>query len=262
MRRASSSVFAVPNTSCPKIRVIPPEATTLWLGRGFADFIAHPGIGLTYGAAFAAFGWLLTIGLERVGMGSLILPLAAGFMLVAPLAAVGLYEVSRCREQGLPVSLASSVAAIGRNSNVADMGLVLLLLFFTWFQVAIALFALFYGTHPPSLADFLPQVLLAPQGVTFLVAGTAVGAGLAAVTFGVSVVSLPLLMDRDVSAVTAMVASWSAVRANWLAMIGWAATLAVLGFAGLSLLFVGLALTLPIAAHASWHAYRDLIIKD
>ncbi|MDA8230724.1 MAG: DUF2189 domain-containing protein [Magnetospirillum sp.] len=241
------------------VRVVSLERSAQWLDRGFRDFAAHPGIGLFFGSVFAAFGWLLTIGLGSIGMGSLILPLAGGFMLIAPLAAVGLYEVSRRRERGLEVTLRSSLGALRGNSQMADMGLVLLLIFFVWIELAMVLFALFYGMRPPALGEFFQQVVLAPAGVPFLTLGTAVGGVLAALAFAVSVVSMPMLMDRDVSALTAVRTS---LRATWLnrwGMVGWAATLAVLGILGVVFFFAGLAVTLPIAAHASWHAYRDLV---
>jgi uncharacterized membrane protein len=243
----------------PAVKRVSVDRSTTWLDRGFRDFAAHPVIGLSYGSLFAALGWLFTFGLAELGMGSLILPMAAGFMLVAPFLAVGLYEVSRRRERGQPVTLRHAVGALGRNSQMADMGLVLLLAFFVWFQLAMIIFALFFGTHPPALDAFFSQVVMAPQGPAFLISGTVVGGGVAALVFAVSVVSMPMLLERDVSALTAMRTSLRAVWLNRMNMIGWAATLAVLGAFGVAFAFVGLAVTLPVAAHASWHAYRDLV---
>lgn len=246
----------------PTLRIVSVERSTTWLERGFGDFAAHPAIGMAYGSVFALLGWLLTFGLAHVGMGSLILPLAAGFMLVAPFLAVGLYEVSRRREAGQPVTVWQALGAVGRNGQMADMGLVLLLAFFVWFQLAMILFALFFGGRPPALDEFFSQVVLAPQGPAFLIAGTVVGGVVAALVFTVSVVSMPMLLDREVSALTAMRTSVRAVWLNRMNMIGWAATLATLGMLGVSALFAGLALTLPIAAHASWHVYRDLVERQ
>lgn len=246
----------------PIVHTITVDRSTTWLERGFRDFAAHPGIGLAYGAVFAGLGWLLTFGLAELGMGSLILPLASGFMLVAPFLAVGLYEVSRCRETGEGVTLAQALGAVRRNGQMADMGLVLLLFFFAWFQLAMIIFALFFGGRPPALDAFFSQIVMAPQGPAFLLTGTLVGGAVAAIAFALSVVSMPMLLDRDVSALTAMRTSLKAVGLNWKNMIGWAATLATLGFMGVAFFFVGLAVTLPIAAHASWHAYRDLVGKD
>lgn len=243
----------------PAIRAVSVDRSSTWLGRGFEDFRRHPGIGLAYGALFAFFGWFLTFGLAGLGMGSLILPLAAGFMLVAPFLAVGLYEVSRRTERGEAVSLSQAIRAVGRNRQMADMGFVLLILFFVWFQMSMIIFALFFGGAPPALTEFVRQVALAPQGVPFLATGIIVGGIIATIAFTISVVSMPMLLDRDVAVLTAMRTSFAAVAANWKNMIGWAATLAVLGFLGMAFFFVGLAVTLPIAAHASWHAYRDLV---
>lgn len=248
-----------PTPACKRVTL---DRSSTWLGRGFADFAAHPGIGLTYGAVFAGLGWLLTFGLAQAGLGSLILPLAAGFMLVAPFLAVGLYEVSRRRERGQDVTLLQAIRAIGRNRQMADMGLVLLLAFFAWFQLAMVIFALYFGTRPPALDAFYGQVVLAPQGPAFLITGTLVGGAVAALVFAISVVSMPMLLDRDVSALTAMRTSVKAAWLNRKNMIGWAATLATLGVLGLSFFFIGLAFTLPVAAHASWHAYRDLVERD
>lgn len=245
----------------PALRPVSLDRSTTWLERGWRDFAAHPFIGLAYGSVFALLGWLLTFGLAEFGMGSLVLPLAAGFMLVAPFLAVGLYEVSRRREAGEPVSLGAALRALGRNGQMADMGLVLLLAFFVWFQLAMIIFALFFGGRPPALDQFVSQIVLAPQGPAFLITGTLVGGGVAAAVFAVSVVSMPMLLDRDVSALTAMRTSLRAAWLNRKTMIGWAATLATLGVLGVAALFVGLAVTLPVAAHASWHAYRDLVGK-
>lgn len=263
MRRFAHHYFSGPAPAdVPTLRPVSLERSTTWLERGWRDFAAHPGIGLAYGSVFAFLGWLLTFGLAEFGMGSLILPLAAGFMLVAPFLAVGLYEVSRRREAGEDVTLWQAVAALRRNRQMADMGLVLLLAFFAWFQLAMIIFALFFGGHPPALDAFFTQIVMAPQGPAFLLTGTLVGGAVATVVFAISVVSMPMLLDRDVSALTAMRTSLRAVWLNRMNMIGWAATLAVLGIMGVAALFVGLAVTLPVAAHASWHAYRDLVGEE
>ena len=267
MRRSVRSVadshhFFAMAEPLPVIRRVSPELGATWLERGFNDFIAHPGIGLGYGATFAAMGWLLTFGLEAIGMGSLILPLAGGFLMVAPIAAAGLYEVSRRHERGETVTLADSLRAVRSNAQIADMGLALMLVFLVWVQVALIVFALFFGSRPPALGEFTSQILAAPQGLPFLLTGSLAGLALAVLAFSLSVVAMPMVLDRDVSAMTAMRASLRAVWVNRLEMIGWAATLALLSLAGMALAFIGLAVTLPIAAHASWHAYRDMVARE
>jgi|AGTN01.3.fsa_nt_gi Predicted integral membrane protein len=263
MRRSHRPLFInaamLGEPSLPPLRQVTAEGSATWLERGFRDFIAHPGIGLAYGAVFALIGWLVTFGLSQMGMGSMVLPLAGGFMLVAPFLAVGLYEVSRRRENGEGVTLGQALGAFRRNPHMVDMGLVLLLIFFAWFQIAMILFALFFGGQPPALESFFSRIVMAPQGAAFLLTGTAVGGVLAAVAFSLSVVAIPMLLDHQVSALTAMRTSLRAVWLNRYSMVGWAAALVTLVVLGIAFLFVGLAVTLPIAAHASWHAYRDLV---
>ena len=246
----------------PIVRRVSPEQGANWLRLGLEDFLAHPGIGLAYGAAFAAIGWALTFGLEAIGMGSLILPMAGGFMMVAPVAAIGLYEVSRRREHGESVTFADSLRALRRNPQFGDMALALMLVFLVWLQLALLIFALFFGSRPPALGEFSDQILAAPQAFPFLAIGGSVGLAMAALAFSLSVVALPMALDRDVSAMTAMRTSLRAVSVNRLGMVGWAATLGLLNLAGMSFLFVGLVVSLPIAAHASWHAYRDLVERE
>jgi uncharacterized membrane protein len=266
MRRSQSLAaarrgpFPIASQPVPQPRFVTAERTTSWLGRGWQDFVAHPRVGLAYGVFFAFVGWLLSYGLVQMDMGSLILPLASGFLLVGPLAAIGLYEVSRRHERGLDTTLMDALLAVRRNgAQIADMGLVLLLFFFAWVQLSMILFALFYGGKPPGLETFTHDVILSGTGFPFLATGTLVGGSLAVLAFALSVVSMPMLLDRDVTTLTAMRASLMAVALNWKNMIGWAATLASLTFLGLGFFFVGLAITLPVAAHASWHAYRDLV---
>jgi uncharacterized membrane protein len=139
------------------------------------------------------------------------------------------------------------------------MGLVLLLIMFVWVESAILLFALFFNAAPPPLEGFVGSVLLSLDNAPFLVLGSAIGGVLAAVAFTVSVVSLPMLMDRNVSTATAIATSVAAVKANWQVMIGWAAMIALITGVGIATFFVGLAVALPLIGHASWHAYRGLV---
>jgi uncharacterized membrane protein len=256
----SSAAFHLAAEVMPRVRRVGVEQSAEWLRQGWQDLMAHPGIGFSYGAAFAFIGWLLTFGLMGMDMGSLVLPLASGFMLVGPLTAVGLYEVSRRRERGQSVTLAQALMAVRRNGEqIADFGLVMMLLFCAWAELAMIVFALFYGGNPPGLDRFMATVVLSGDGLPFLAAGTLIGGVLAVLAFALSVVSVPLLLDRQVTALTAMRTSLAAVWLNRLNMVGWAASLAVLTFFGMAVFFIGLAVTLPVAAHASWHAYRDLV---
>jgi uncharacterized membrane protein len=244
----------------PQARRVSPDQAAQWLTAGWHDVWRSPGLSLGFGAAYAAVGLVLLVVLESLEMGSLLFPLASGFMLVGPLAAVFLYEISRRHEAGEPVGLGPVVGSVrSRLDQVGNMGLVLTILMMCWLLAGLVVFALFYPAgRPLPLGNFIEDVVLRADSFRFLAAGTLVGGVLAAVAFSISVFAMPMLLDRDVGAIEAMEFSVHAVRLNWRTMIGWAATIAVLTFFGMALAFVGLAVTLPVIAHASWHAYRDV----
>ncbi|EKV28423.1 hypothetical protein C882_0997 [Caenispirillum salinarum AK4] len=244
----------------PDIRRVTVDQSTLWLAAGWRDFKANPVVSLVYGLLFTIGGYALVLGLGQMGMQSLILPLVGGFMLVAPILAVGLYEASRRREANETVRVGICISAFRRNPiQLASYGLTLLILYLTWLMLALLIFAVFYNERPPALDSFLIEVLVAPQAPLFLIVGTAVGGVLAWVAFSISVVALPMMLDRDVSAIYAMAASVEATRKNTKVMIGWAAMIALITLVGMATFFVGLAIALPLVGHASWHAYRAMI---
>lgn len=257
---ASDTVSPSASPALP-VRRVDVERPWRWLAAGWRDFMAAPAVSLAYGALFVGGGLILTLTLWSLDWLYLALPLAAGFLLVAPVLATGLYEVSRQIEAGRRPSLADAFGAWRvRPGSLAVMGLVLMLFFLAWIRIAFLIFALFFGTEPPSWAMLVDTVFFSAKGVPFLLVGTAVGAVLAAFAFAISAVSIPLILDRDVGAFTAMATSVSAVLANWRVMIGWAALIALFGAAGLASFYLGLALTLPLIGHATWHAYRDLVL--
>lgn len=242
------------------VRAVSIEQSARWLALGWHDIRRSPTVSLSYGGLFVAISLLLTFGMVQAGLGSLILPLAAGFLLVGPLAATGLYEISRRHATGEPVDLSIALTAGHRNLNqIAYMGLVLLVAMFAWIQVALIIFALFFQGSPASLGAFAGDLLQSADNIPFLLVGTAAGGILAAAVFAVSVVSLPMLLDREVGVATAIATSLAATRRNWRMMIGWAATIVVIIGAGILPLFLGLIIALPLIGHASWHAYRDLV---
>ncbi|WP_404385765.1 DUF2189 domain-containing protein [Caenispirillum salinarum] len=244
----------------PDIRRVTVDQSTLWLAAGWRDFRANPLVSLFYGLLFTVGGYALVLGLEQMGMQSLILPLVGGFMLIAPVLAVGIYEASRRREANETVRAGVCISAFRRNPiQLASYGLVLLILYLTWLMLALLIFAVFYNERPPALDSFLIEVLLAPQAPLFLIVGTAVGGALAWLAFSISVVALPMMLDRDVSAIYAMAASVEATRKNTKVMIGWAAMIALITIVGMATFFIGLAIAVPLVGHASWHAYRAMI---
>ena len=249
-------VFTTPG---PRIREVPVDRAWTWLAAGWNDLIRAPVVSLSYGAILVGVSFALSLGLWLVNLFYLVLPLAAGFMFVAPLLAIGLYETSRRLGLGLPVTLADVLAA-GRSNRgqIATMGLVLMLFNLAWVRLATLLFALFFPGANPSL-EGLPDLIISTKGMPFLIVGTAIGAALAALVFSISVVALPLLMDRDVNVFTAIATSLTAVQINYKAMALWAVLIVVFTGFGLAAFYIGLAVTLPLVGHASWHAYKDIV---
>lgn len=250
------------NTRQPaRIRTITLDHPWRWLSAGWLDMCTLPGVSYFYGIIFATIGFALLFGLEHVEAGYLILPLAFGFALVGPAVAVGLYETSRRLETAQPVDLVDSLSAFRRNpGQIGLVGIFLIIAFFAWMRLTMLEFMLFFGDAPPPLDGLIDALLLSSQSGSFLLTGFATGGVLAAGVFAMTVVAVPMLIDRqDCDAMTAMLTSLEAVRRNWLPMMLWAGLIAFFTLFGLALFFVGLVITLPLIGHASWHAYRDLV---
>jgi uncharacterized membrane protein len=246
------------------IRQVPFDAPYSWLGASWHDMWRVPRVSLAYGAIFAVVGLLLTLGLTQVGLLSLILVFAAGFVLIGPMLAAGLYETSRRLEKGEPASLASTLrAGFFGGRQLAHMGLLLMLIYLAWVEIALLLFMLFLGPQPmPPLDVFVSNLLLTPRGLGLLIVGTAVGMMLAATVFAISAVAVPLLMVEPVDVVTAATMSVGACRKNPKAMALWAALIAGAMLLGFVTLFFGLVITFPLIGHATWHAFRNLVERD
>jgi uncharacterized membrane protein len=244
-----------------RISEVPFDAPWKWLDLGWRDLWASPSVSLTFGAVAAAGAFLIAAALVKFEALPLFLPIAGGFLLIGPLLAVGLYEVSRRRELGQAPGLRGSLrAAYKATGRLALFSLLLLILYLAWVRIAFLLFMLFFGTSAlPPLAEFVPALLFTPHGLGLLVTGTAVGAALAALTFAISAVSVPLLFDRSADPITASAISVRAVYLNPKAMGLWAALIAAAAVLGFVTLFLGLAVTFPLIGHATWHAYRDML---
>ena len=247
-----------------ELRRVPFDAPWNWLAAGWRDLWSAPHVGLTYGSAFAILAFVLTAGLLQFGMQSLILALAGGFLLIGPLVAVGLYEASRRLETGKPVVLEEVMfAGLRAPGQLGFFGVVLAFAYGVWLQRAFLMFMLFMGSRGlPPASEFVPTLLFTPHGLGLLVAGTAVGGVLATIIFSVSVISVPLLLTRPIDAVTAMAASIEAVVKNPKPMALWAALIAGFMILGTLTLFVGLAVAFPLIGHATWHAFRSLVVQN
>lgn len=248
----------------PRIRKIDGDYPWRWLNAGWRDVRRAPRASLVYGLLFAIAGYVLTALIWYFEIFSLVLPLAAGFVLVGPLLCVGLYDISRRLEKGQAVSFALSLGAWRPNlSQIALMGLALTLFLLAWLRFATLLFALFFSDSPPRPEPFfLLDVFFSARSLPFLIVGTAIGGVLAALAFTISVVSIPLLLDRDANVISAIASSVESVRQNFWPMMLWAWLIVLFVGAGIATAYVGLIITLPLIGHASWHAYRDLVVWD
>ena len=243
------------------VEQVPFDAPWNWLAAGWRDVWAAPRISLAYGVLFALLSVGLMLGLLVTGLPALMLVLAGGFLLVGPVAAVGLYEASRRLEAGRSVDFGEVIrAGLNAPGQLGFFGAILAFLYFVWLQLAFLLFMLFLGSRglpPPS--EFLPTLLFTLNGLGLLVVGAVVGAVVATVAFAISVISVPLLLTRRADAVTAIAASLAAVVLNPKPMALWAALIAGFMVLGIATLSVGLIFAFPLIGHATWHAYRELV---
>lgn len=232
------------------------------LRAGFSDFLARPVMSGCFGLFYAAFGILFVWSLASLGMIWMVIPAALGFPLVAPFAAAGLYEMSRRLQAGQPFGWSEilTVMANQRKRELGWMAFVTLFIFWVWmYQVRLWLAIILQDASFSGFDGFLNTVFFTPAGWTFLAVGTGAGAFLSAVLFSVTVVAMPMLLDRDTDFVTAMLTSIRVVTENPVVMLTWAAIIAVTMLASLVPAFLGLIFTLPILGHTTWHLYRRAV---
>ena len=235
------------------------------LKRGIADFLAMP----THAVFLCLIYPIVGVILARLTLGydllPLLFPLAAGFALVGPFAALGFYELSRRREQGLPVSWQDAFDVLHSPSRdaIAALALLLLVIFAIWIGVAQAIYIAYFGYAPAaSIPHFARQVFTTPAGWMLIIVGNLVGFLFAALVLTISVVSFPLLLDRDVGAVEAVLTSVRVVAANPVIMAVWGLIVAALLVVGALPLFFGLAVVVPVLGHSTWHLYRKAVEPD
>ena len=248
-------------TDVHRVNKIPIDAPWRWLAAGSRDMWRAPYVSLTYGALFTAVSLFILLGLYFAGALSLMLPLAGGFLVLGPMIAVSLYETSRRLEEKEPVTLADMVKfGVYSPSQLAFMGVFLLIIYFVWLEIAFLLFMLFLGPQSLQLEKIVPTLLFTPGGLGLLIVGTMAGAALAFLVYTVTVVSIPLLMRREVDVVTAVLTSVRAVTLNPAPMLLWAVLIAGMMAFAFATLFLGMIVVFPLIGHATWHAYRSLVV--
>jgi uncharacterized membrane protein len=245
-----------PDSFLVPLRTVGPGAPLHWLRQGWRDFAAAPGVGLFYGAWFACMGWALLYLFRHAP--AYVLALAAGFVLVAPFLCLGMYDASRTLARGRRPRLGATLFAWrARSGTMAVFGVMLLILEMLWARASLVVFALSFDGMPDFKGSLL--ALLDPQNLEFIVAWFVLGGVFATIIYAVSVVSMPMILDRHTDAITAGLTSIRLCLAQPGAMFLWAALIVLLVVLAMLPGFAGLLVVAPVLGHASWHAYRATV---
>lgn len=234
------------------------------LREGYRDFLDKRGDLLIIALIYPIIGFAAAVAFLGGSLIPIFFPVAAGVGFLGPVAALGYYEIARRREAGLDSRWTHFFDVTKRpawESIVAICG-ILFVIFLSWVAVAWILYAVFFGAAPESVGDFARSMFTTRAGWSLIIVGNLVGLAFAALVLAMSVVSLPMLVDCDVSARTALDASWRAVMANKGAMFRWGLTVAALLVLGSLPAFIGLAFVLPWLGYATWHLYTRLVDRS
>lgn len=265
MAQADVILPTEPARTLPVVRSIGLADLRSALAKGLADFRAMPTHVIFLSLIYPVIGLILFRAVFGYDLIPLLYPLAAGFPLIGPFAAIGLYELSRRREQGLDTSWKHAFDVIHSPSlwPICLLGGLLLVIFTVWVATANALYEARFGDYEPTtLRAFLRSVLFTPQGQDLIVVGNLVGFLFAALAFALSVVSFPLLLDRNVGVVAAIITSIRTILRNPVVMVVWGIFIAGLLVLGSLPFFLGLAIVVPVLGHSTWHLYRRVIEPD
>ena len=247
----------------PDVRRISVADVFAALRQGLDDFWEKPSHYVFLCLIYPIAGLVLARWTSGANLLPLLFPLMSGFALIGPFAALGLYEISRRRELGLDTSWRHALEV--RHSpaipSIVAVGVLLLALFIAWILTAQALYVNLFGPEAPiSISSFMNQVFTTPEGMRMIILGNGIGFVFAVVVLCTSVIAFPLLLDRDVGALSAIVTSIKAVLANPIPMALWGLIVAALLLVGFLTLFVGLAIFIPVLGHATWHLYRKVVV--
>lgn len=265
MAYAHVLVGASTDPARPAIRHLSVSDLLRSLARGLDDFAAMPSHAVFLCVIYPLLGIFLialTLGYSAL---PLAFPIAAGFALIGPFAAIGLYELSRRREAGLDSGSSHALDVLHSPSlgAIVALGLLLMAIFLVWLAVAQAIYVAYFGyAAPGSIGQFIDNVFHTPAGRNLIIVGTGVGFLFAVVVLAISAVSFPLLLDRDVGAAVALLTSIRVVAANPVIMALWGFIVAALLVVGSLPFFVGLTVVMPVLGHATWHLYRRAVEPD
>jgi len=249
----------------PRVRSITPRDLIDVLAKGLDDFRAMPTHVIFLSLIYPIAGLIIAQATFGYGLFQLVYPLAAGFALVGPFAAVGIYELSRRREQGLDTAWRHAFDLLQAQSfrAILALGLMLAVLFSVWIAAAQAIYITYFGYAPPeSFQTFAQEVLNTDAGRRMILLGNGVGFLFALTAFAISVVAFPLLVERDISATAAAATSVRAVLRNPFTMALWGLVVATTLLIGSLPFLVGLAVAIPVLGHSTWHLYRKVIVPD
>jgi uncharacterized membrane protein len=246
----------------PAIRTVTVSDLKDALRAGWADFAAMPSHAIFLCIIYPVVGIVLAQLIFGYAILPFLYPLAAGFALIGPIAALGLYEFSRRREAGLEVSASNALDVLHSPSigAITALGLLLLAIFFIWIAAAHAIYVANFGyAMPASASEFVSNLFTTRAGWSLIIIGNLVGFVFAVIALMLSVVSFPMLLDRDVGAATALSTSVRLVAENPVTMALWGLIVAALLLIGSVPFFIGLAVVIPVLGHATWHLYRKAI---
>lgn len=258
-----TSAVHTPSVETPRftIRQVEPGEIKVWLRKGVDDMKAHPVPSLFYGAVFVIMGYALASMLGEAP--HMVLALAGGFMLIGPFLATGLYEISRRREAGEEVTLMASILAWrGNPIQIGVFAAILGFVMVVWVRFAALMFVVVFVGSSFDVGDSVQSMFYTGEGLQFLIMFTLVGGLIAVLNFVVSVVSVPMLLDKRTDTLNAVATSIRAIGENPRTMTVWAAVIAGLTILGLLPFFLGLVVTMPVVGHATWHAYRALVVEE